>query len=123
MIGALFTHPTGPIDGALAVRPFISEHSHGFELFDPETGDVAAIIHDGADRGSGEAQAAAEVLAAAPVMLTLLFEGLAIYGAEFDGDLDVNGGDLVDRIAAWRQKVISTLQMQPPPALATDNPT
>jgi len=76
MIGALFTHPTGPIDGALAVRPFISEHSHGFELFDPETGDVAAIIHDGADRGSGEAQAAAEVLAAAPVMLTLLFEGL-----------------------------------------------
>ena len=60
MIGALFTNPTGPADGGLAVRPFINEDSHGFELFDPDTGDVAAIIHDGADRGDGEAQAIAE---------------------------------------------------------------
>jgi hypothetical protein len=123
MIGALFTSPPGPIDGGLAVRPFISEDSHGFELFDPDTGDIAAIIHDGADRGDGEAQAAAEILAAAPVMLTLLLEALAINRAEFEDDTAINGADLVDDIAAWRRKVIRALHMGLPSAPVVSEPT
>ncbi len=123
MIGALFTNPTGPADGGLAVRPFINEDSHGFELFDPDTGDVAAIIHDGADRGDGEAQAIAEILAAAPAMLTLLLEGLAINRAEFEADAAINGGDLVESVAAWRRKVIRVLHMGPPPAPVRSEPT
>lgn len=123
MSGVLFTNPTGPLDGGLAVRPFIGQHSHGFELFDSDTGDVAAVIHDGADRGDGEAQAIAEILAAAPVMLALLLEGLEINRAEFEGDLPVDGGDLVESIAAWRRKVIQALHMGPPPGSTTSEPT
>lgn len=122
MIASLFTHPYGPIDGALSVRPFISEDSHGFELFDPETGDVAAVIHDGADRGIDKARVYAEILAAAPVMLILLLEGLDVSRAEFEADTPIDGGDLVESIGAWRRKVIQTLQMGLPPAPGESQP-
>lgn len=122
MIGSLFTHPSGPVDDAMSVRPFLSADSHGFELFDPETGDVAAVIHDGADRGIDEARNFADILAAAPVMLTLLLEGLKINRAEFETDAAIDDGDLVESIGAWRRKVIQTLQMDLPPTPVESQP-
>lgn len=101
----------GHADGTLQVRPFTSEDSQGFELFDPANGDIAAVVHDGPDRRPGDARNAADVLAAAPVMLRFLSEALAIGREAFDEDLEVKSGDLVETFATWRQKVRRMLQI------------
>ena len=113
----LLPSPAVRSDGAshrLDVRPFTSAASHGFELVNPESGDVAAVVHDGADRGIGEAQGLAKIFATAPDMLVLLNEALAIQGGAFDRDEAVDAADLVDQVGRWRRKVKHALELTTP---------
>lgn len=66
-----------------------------------------SLIHDGADRGVGEAEQYAKLLAGAPVMLTLLRAALTAWSERFDApddtlDARVSGGDLVEWFYASR---------------------
>ena len=110
------------ISGPLLVLPFEDRIEDGFGLIRTDTSPAveAAIVHDGSDRGAGEAARYAQLLGLSPVMLALLREALAAWAEQFDGpedqDLSVSGADLVDWFAQWRLRVREQLSNQPAPA-------
>ena len=91
------------ISGPLLVLPFQHRIEDGFGLIRTDTSPVVevAVVHDGSDRGIGEAEQYAQLLAGSPVMLALLKEAFAAWAEEFDApddtddDVSMNGGDLV----------------------------
>ena len=100
----------------LTVRPFSDGQGEGFELVqtDCETPITIAIVHDGADRGVGEAEAVARLLSAAPAMAAVLQEALGAWSPQFDGDpqrdVSVSGADLMDWFAQWRLRARNALK-------------
>lgn len=101
----------------LDVRPLSTDDGRGFELVraDCEPPIVVATIHDGIDRGIGEAEAIARLLSAAPQMRSVLQEALRAWSAQFDGDpqqdLSISGADLVDWFSQWRRRARAALAM------------
>ncbi len=101
------------ISGPLLVLPFADRIEEGFGLIRTDTSPAVevAIVHDGSDRGIGEAEQYAQLLSRSPVMLALLKQALAAWAEKFDApddtdeDVSVNGGDLVDWFAQWRLRV------------------
>jgi len=71
------------------------------------------VIHDGSDRGVGEAADYARLLALAPVMLRLITDALGAWAEQFDGDdstyLSISGSDLIDWFSAWRSSARTEL--------------
>ncbi len=104
--------------------PFADGIEGGFCLIRTDTSPVVevAIVHDGSDRGIGEAKQYAQLLSRSPVMLALLKQALAAWAEAFDApddtdkDVSVNGGDLVEWFAEWRLRVWEGLAAPPPSA-------
>ena len=111
------------IFGRLLV-PFEDRVEDGFGLIRTDTSPAieVAIVHDGSDRGIGEAEKYAQLLGLSPVMLTLLQEALGAWAEQFDApddpgeDVSVDGGDLVEWFADWRLRVREGLAAPPPSA-------
>lgn len=112
------------ISGRLLVLPFEDRVEDGFGLIRTDTSPAieVAIVHDGSDRGIGEAEKYAQLLGLSPVMLTLLREALAVSADQFDApddaneDVSVDGGDLVEWFADWRLRVREGLAAPSPSA-------
>ncbi len=112
------------ISGRLLVLPFEDRVEDGFGLIRTDTSPAVevAIVHDGSDRGIGEAEQYAQLLGLSPVMLTLLREALGAWAEQFDApddpdeDVSVDGGDLVEWFAEWRLRVREGLAAPPPSA-------
>ncbi len=113
------------ITGRLLVLPFEDRVEDGFGLIRTDTSPAieVAIVHDGTDRGIGEAEKYAQLLGLSPVMLTLLQEALGAWAEQFDapddapdGDHYVSGSDLVEWFADWRLRVREGLAAPPPSA-------
>ena len=113
------------ISGRLLVLPFEDRVEDGFGLIRTDTSPAVevAIVHDGSDRGIGEADQDVQLLGLSPVMLTLLQEALGAWAERFDapddapdGDHYVSGSDLVEWFAEWRLRVRGELAAPPPPA-------
>ena len=112
------------ISGRLLVLPFEDRVEDGFGLIRTDTSPAVevAIVHDGSDRGIGEAEQYAQLLGLSPVMLALLREALAVSADQFDApddpdeDVSVDGGDLVEWFAEWRLRVREGLAAPPPSA-------
>ena len=102
------------ISGRLLVVPFEDRVEDGFGLVRTDTTPAVevAIVHDGSDRGIGEAEQYAHLLGLSPVMLTLLREALAAWEEQFDAPDDapgrdhyVSGSDLIEWFSDWRLRV------------------
>ncbi len=113
------------ISGRLLVLPFEDRVEDGFGLIRTDTSPAVevAIVHDGSDRGIGEAEQYAQLLGLSPVMLTLLQEALGAWAEQFDAPDDapdedhyVSGSDLVEWFADWRLRVREGLAAPPPSA-------
>ncbi len=112
------------IAGRLLVLPFEDRVEDGFGLIRTDTSPAieVAIVHDGSDRGIGEAEQYAQLLGLSPVMLMLLQEALGAWAEQFDApddpdeDVSVDGGDLVEWFADWRLRVREGLAAPPPSA-------
>ena len=109
------------ITGRLAIQPIANGIEDGFGLVrtDTDPSVEVAIIHDGADRGIGEAEEYARLLSLSPIMLTLLREALGAWAMQFDGpngasdaDLYVSGADLLEWLAGWRMRVRQKLRAE-----------
>ena len=107
------------ITGRLAIQPFEDRMEGGFGLVrtDTDPSVEVAIVHDGSDRGVGEAGEYARLLSLSPTMLTLLREALGAWAMQFDGpngasdaDLHVSGADLLEWFAGWRMRVRQELR-------------
>ena len=113
------------ISGRLLVLPFEDRIADGFGLIRTDTSPAVevAIVHDGSDRGVGEAAQYAQLFGLSPVMLALLREALDAWSEQFDAPDDapdtdqyVSGADLVEWFAGCRLRVREQLAEQPPPA-------
>ena len=109
------------ITGRLAIQPFNDSMEGGFGLVwtDMNPSVEVAIVHDGSDRGVGEAGEYARLLSLSPTMLTLLREALGAWAMQFDGpngasdaDLHVSGPDLLEWFAGWRMRVRQELRAE-----------
>ena len=109
----MFPHlPT--IDGPLEIRRFEDPSDDGFGLIRTDTSPPVevAIVHDGSDRGIGEAAEYAKLLRLSPVMLALLREALEAWSKQFDApsnatdaELYISGADLLEWFSGWRERV------------------
>lgn len=103
------------ISGRLAIKTFEDRIEDGFGLVRTDVSPPVevAVIHDGSDRGVGEAADYARLLALAPVMLRLITDALGAWAEQFDGldstDLSVSGNDLVDWLGTWRSSARTEL--------------
>ncbi len=70
--------------------------------------DVAAV-HDGSDRGRGEAEAYARMLSGVPDMLDLLATALVRWGDAIEQDREIDGGDAVEWLARLTVEVREAL--------------
>ena len=113
------------ISRRLLVLPFENRVEDGFGLIRTDTSPAieVAIVHDGSDRGIGEAEKYAQLLGLSPVMLTLLQEALGAWAERFDapddapdGDHYVSGSDLVEWFGDWRLRVREGLAAPAPSA-------
>ncbi|MBE7212911.1 MAG: hypothetical protein INR65_18005 [Gluconacetobacter diazotrophicus] len=107
------------ISGRLLVLPFEDRVEDGFGLIRTDTSPAieVAIVHDGSDRGIGEAEKYAQLLGLSPVMLTLLQEALGAWAEQFDAPDDdhyVSGTDLLEWFGDWRLRVREGLAAPPP---------
>ena len=113
------------ISGRLLGVPFEERVEDGFGLVRTDTSPAVevAIVHDGSDRGIGEAEQYAQLLGLSPVMLTLLREALGAWDEQFDAPDDapdrdhyVSGSDLIEWFSDWRLRVRKGLAAPPPSA-------
>lgn len=74
-------HICQPITGRLAIKTFEDRIEDGFGLVRTDVSPPVevAVIHDGSDRGVGEAADYARLLALAPVMLRLITDALGAW--------------------------------------------
>ena len=112
------------IGGHLTIRLFSHEDGDGFGLTRTDYSDdtQVAVIFDGSDRGTGEAEGYAQLFARAPSMLRLLRRALAEHGDAFDADEQVPGADLVEWFASWRLEVRELLTLPLPTTPTVSEP-
>jgi hypothetical protein len=112
------------IEGSLAVRVLADETSDGFCLFRTDASPMVdvAVVYDGSDRASGEAEGYARMLSIAPTMLGLLTGVLARWGEAVEEDGEINGGNAVEWLAEFIVDARNVLQAIVGPVRPEDAP-